>query len=206
MPTLRDQNRAGICRTEQGHYSRIPLGLVICIAIELFRASDELEVRFDQRGSVQDGHVWSFRLRSILIRRQDQTLSERIDFTGPTFVERNMGEFGAFLQDRWTLTKDFTIDAGLRLDKDNIAHRGNFSPRFAVMYRPFKDDRTILRGGIGVFFDRGLLSSKYFDFHDLDEEERPVHASLTGLLFRVSQPHRYQLRTDASIIDARAIH
>jgi hypothetical protein len=124
-----------------------------------------------------------FDFRSILIRRRDQTLSERIDFMGATSVNRNLGEFGAFFQDRWVVTKSLTFDTGIRLDRDNIAHRGNVSPRFSVMFRPFQDDRTIVRGGIGLFYDRGLLSSKYFDLHDLDEDDQPIGASLAGTLF-----------------------
>src|SRR6266403_91540 len=56
-----------------------------------------------------------FDFRSILIRRQDQTLSQRIDFAGPTSLNRPLGEIGAFVQDRWTVNKNLTVDAGLRL-------------------------------------------------------------------------------------------
>lgn len=116
----------------------------------------------------------AFDFRSILIRRRDQTLSQRIDFAGPTSVARSLSEFGSYLQDRWTIRKSFTVDLGIRLDHDTVADNFMASPRFAFMYLPFKDDRTIVRGGAGLFYDRGLLSSEYFDFAALDADDQPV--------------------------------
>ena len=67
-----------------------------------------------------------FSFRPILIRRGDQTLSQRIDFTGPTFIDRSLMEFGAFAQDRWVINRSLTVDAGLRLDRDSITSAINF--------------------------------------------------------------------------------
>jgi hypothetical protein len=131
-----------------------------------------------------------FSFRPILIRRGDQTLSQRIDFTGPTSIDRSLMEFGAFAQDRWVITKSLTLDAGLRLDRDSIASAANFSPRLAVMYLPFKDDRTIVRAGVGLFYARSLLSSRYFDFQNLDDNDQPIDRTLAGVLTPTRFPER----------------
>jgi hypothetical protein len=131
-----------------------------------------------------------FSFRPILIRRGDQTLSQRIDFTGPTSIDRSLMEFGAFAQDRWVIARSLTIDAGFRLDRDSIASAINFSPRLAVMYLPFKDDRTIVRAGIGLFYARSLLSSRYFDFQNLDDDDQPIDRTLAGVLAPTRFPER----------------
>jgi hypothetical protein len=115
--------------------------------------------------------IGAFTFQSILIRRSDQTLSERIDFTGPGFVSRSLDELGAFVQDRWVINKRLTVDAGLRFDHDTLALQKHVAPRVSFMYLPLKDDRTIIRGGIGVFYDRSPLSSGYFDLVNPDTDD-----------------------------------
>jgi len=133
----------------------------------------------------------SFDFRPILIRRRDETLSQRIDFIGPTSLDdRSLGEFGAFVQDRWVINKSLTIDAGLRLDRDTIAQSGNLSPRIAIMYLPFKDDRTVVRAGIGIFYDRSPMSSKYFEFEHLDDNDQPVNTPVLGAVPPTHFPRR----------------
>jgi hypothetical protein len=133
----------------------------------------------------------SFDFRPILIRRRDETLSQRIDFLGATSMDdRLLGEFGAFVQDRWVIKKSLTIDAGLRLDRDTIAQRGNLSPRLAVMYLPFKDDRTVVRAGIGIFYDRSPMSSKYFEVASLDDDDRSLNTPVLGTVPPTHFPRR----------------
>ena len=122
-----------------------------------------------------------FDFRPIEIRRSDQTLSQRIDFVAPTILDRSLGEFGGFVQDRWVINKSITLDSGLRLDRNSISKHGDLSPRFSVLYLPFKNDRTIIRSGIGLFFDRSPLSSKFFAPENLDDDDElpPSSAALT---------------------------
>ena len=133
----------------------------------------------------------TFDFKPILIRRRDESLSQRVDFIGPTSLDdRSLGEFGAFVQDRWVINKSLTIDAGLRLDRDTIARRVNLSPRLAVMYLPFKDDRTVVRAGIGIFYDRSPMSSKYFEFEQLDDNDQPVNTPVLGTFPPTHFPRR----------------
>jgi Carboxypeptidase regulatory-like domain len=103
-----------------------------------------------------------FRENSILIRRQDQTLAQRIDFGAPVRVSSSLREFTLFLQDRWVINQKLTIDAGLRLDRDGIARQNAIAPRLSFLYQPFKSYAAIFRGGVGLFYDRVPLSVGYF--------------------------------------------
>ena len=130
-----------------------------------------------------------FSFRPIVIRRRDQTVSQRIDFTGPTRMRRGLQEFGAFAQDRWVISKDLTVDSGLRFDRDSISHDSNVAPRLSFMYLPFKDDRTILRGGVGLFYDRSPMSARYFELQHLNDDDDLVDPSL-GVISPAGFPAR----------------
>jgi len=113
----------------------------------------------------------SFNFRPIIIRRRDQTISQRIDFAGPTFIDRPLTELSVFAQDRWAINRSVTIDAGVRFDRNSISDHNDLSPRFSILYLPFKDDRTVVRGGIGLFYDRSPMSSRYFELEHLSEDD-----------------------------------
>jgi hypothetical protein len=90
----------------------------------------------------------------IFIRRLDETLAQQIDFQSDLPLRYSYQETAAFVQDRWTVNPKLTLDYGFRFDRDGITGRNNFSPRFSVLYSPAKSGRTIIRGGIGIFYDR----------------------------------------------------
>ena len=130
-----------------------------------------------------------FNFRPVEIRRSDQTLSQRVDFLGPTSIDAPMAEFGGFAQDRWVINKSLTVDAGLRFDRNSISRHNNISPRLSILYHPFKDDRTTVRGGVGLFYDRSPLSSRYFEAGQLDDDDELVGSGL-GLTSHTHFPER----------------
>lgn len=100
--------------------------------------------------------------RPILIRRSNGTLAQRIDFTNASAFSRRAGELAAFVQDHWVVSPKLTIDAGMRYDRDGIVRQNNLAPRFSFLFLPFKSNRTIIRGGIGIFYDRAQFGVGYF--------------------------------------------
>ena len=114
-----------------------------------------------------------FHYNSIFIRRNNGTLTQRIDFTGPGAIALQVSELAGFVQDRWIAKRKLTIDAGLRFDRDGIARRNNLAPRLSLMLLPVKGSRTIIRGGIGLFYDRMPLAVGYFSSisRSLNDEE-----------------------------------
>ena len=111
-----------------------------------------------------------FRYQPILIRRADDTLAQRVDFDGNA-VSRSINEFGGFVQDRWVVNEKLTIDGGLRFDRDGIVRRSNIAPRLSFLYLPFKNERTIIRSGVGLFYDRTPISVGIFERENEGEGE-----------------------------------
>ena len=99
------------------------------------------------------------RYSSIFIRRLDGTLAQRIDFTNAAPLDYKYWETTAYVQDRWVVRPTLTFDYGLRFDWDGITERRNFAPRFSFLSQPFGNAGTILRGGVGIFYDRSLSSA-----------------------------------------------
>lgn len=102
------------------------------------------------------------RYNPIFIRRVNGTLAQRIDFSNVAPLDYQYGEAAVFLQDRWALNPKLTLDYGVRFDRDGVTKNNNFAPRFSFLYMPLKDQRTIIRGGIGIFYDRSLATAGLF--------------------------------------------
>jgi outer membrane receptor protein involved in Fe transport len=62
---------------------------------------------------------------------------------------------GLFVQDEYHPRKNLMFTVGLRYDWQNYFHDdNNFAPRFSFAYSPDKNQKTVIRGGAGVFYDR----------------------------------------------------
>jgi hypothetical protein len=65
---------------------------------------------------------------------------------------------GFFIQDEWRLRPNLVFSYGLRYENENIIKdRNNWGPRVSVAYDPFKDGKTVIRLGAGLFYNRALL-------------------------------------------------
>jgi hypothetical protein len=68
------------------------------------------------------------------------------------FLEKAIG---LFAQDEYHLRKNLMLSFGLRYDWQNYFHdNNNFAPRFAFAYAPGNSQKTVFRGGAGIFYDR----------------------------------------------------
>jgi hypothetical protein len=130
-----------------------------------------------------------FYFRPIEIRRPDLSLSQRIDFRGPTDIDRPLLELGSFLQDHWQINQSLTLDGGVRFDRNSISHQNEFSPRVSMLYRPFSNDRTIIRAGAGLFYARSALSTRYFEPENLNDNDEPVNPGV-GISSETNFPSR----------------
>ncbi|MBK9167973.1 MAG: TonB-dependent receptor [Bryobacterales bacterium] len=97
------------------------------------------------------------------------------DIGDPT-LKRRFNFFNLFVQDEYRVAPSFTLNFGLRYeailypDLDPEAplalsqtinrDLNNFAPRFGFAWSPFKDNKTVVRGGYGIYYDTpnlGLL-------------------------------------------------
>ena len=96
--------------------------------------------------------------RPVEIRRLDGTLAERTEFGGPSEQRVDGTEFAVFAQDRWRLNARVSFELGLRLDRDAVVERVNWSPRAGVAISLLPEGRGIFRGGFGKFVQRTPLN------------------------------------------------
>ncbi|MGQ9647489.1 MAG: TonB-dependent receptor [Thermodesulfobacteriota bacterium] len=74
---------------------------------------------------------------------------------GPSHFKFNEEVYGIYIQDDWKLAANFTLNVGVRYDYNSYApdDNDNIQPRFGFAYDPFNDGKTVLRGGIGWYYD-----------------------------------------------------
>jgi hypothetical protein len=64
---------------------------------------------------------------------------------------------GLYIQDSWKIASNFTLNYGLRYDVDSQykplnTYFKDFGPRISFAWDPFKDHKTVVRGGYGIFY------------------------------------------------------
>jgi hypothetical protein len=101
--------------------------------------------------------------KPVRILRKDGSGYQLIEFIGNGNLKRNNTESSVFIQDKFSVTKWLTFDFGLRFDRDSIGKENNFAPRFGFALLPFKDEKTVVRGGVGLFYDKIPLGIGVFN-------------------------------------------
>jgi hypothetical protein len=56
-----------------------------------------------------------------------------------------------------------SMKAGVGFVRDTVASESNIAPRLGVAYAPFADGRTVIRGGVGLFYDSVNLGVASFE-------------------------------------------
>ena len=104
--------------------------------------------------------------RPVEIRRLDGSLAERTVFGGRTEQDVSGVEFAIFAQDRWHVGSRVTFELGVRMDRDQIVEKVNWSPRAGVGISVLPEGRGILRGGYGNFVQRTPLNIGAFPSYE----------------------------------------
>jgi hypothetical protein len=97
-----------------------------------------------------------------------QTLNslQTASFGLPQFYQQGFGNpiynyprpyTAGFVQDQWAVSPHFTLNVGVRYELDAqygalATDKNNFAPRISFAWDPFKDHKTAIRAGYGVFY------------------------------------------------------
>lgn len=66
--------------------------------------------------------------------------------------------YGVFFNDQMRLGTSVTMSAGLRYERETaVSDNDNFGPRLGISWSPTKSNKTVIRFGTGIFFNRVLL-------------------------------------------------
>lgn len=107
------------------------------------------------------GQVMNYPLQ---VLREDQTLSSNITYAAALDSRAAVNDFALFAQDNWQIRPRLTMDLGVRIDHNSLsAEHVNIAPRVGFVFAPTEDNRTALRGGFGVFFDKIPINVAVFE-------------------------------------------
>jgi hypothetical protein len=78
-------------------------------------------------------------------------------FGNPTYPYYARPLTSVYGQDSWAITPTFTVNYGLRYELDSqylplTTYKKDFAPRVSFAWDPFRDHKTAIRGGYGIFY------------------------------------------------------
>jgi hypothetical protein len=100
--------------------------------------------------------------RPIKVLSADNGLVESISFTGGSPLSASTTEASAYASDQWTVNRRFAVNLGFRGTSQTVGSRFSPAPRISVVFNPDRQDKTIIRAGEGVFYDRISLLAPDF--------------------------------------------
>jgi len=116
------------------------------------------------------------------------------DYQNPERTKRRDAEIAAFAQDTWIVNEHWTIEAGVRLDRQSIIGQTNLAPRAGAALDPAADGKSKVYGNWGRFYD-----NVFTDFIEAQNTDGYVTRETLVL-----PPSTYQYNVVTQVIDYAA--
>lgn len=91
--------------------------------------------------------------QTVLVEDASGHVLRSIDYSGSGAFSLADFEPAVYAQDHWMVSRDFAVDLGLRAETQSLTYTTRFAPRAGFSWAPGSALRTVIRGGIGVFYD-----------------------------------------------------
>lgn len=121
--------------------------------------SHDLKFGLDVNSS---SNLLHYQARPVNVLRADGTLSRRIVFDAAQTIHAANRELVGFAQDRWSFGGRLAIDFGVRYEDQRVAEATVMAPRVGFAWTPSAAGSTVIRGGVGLFFDKVPLNIRSF--------------------------------------------
>jgi hypothetical protein len=134
-----------------------------------FRGDHLFKVGVDVLAATFTGASRSARVE---IHGLDGSLLERLTY-GPESAQDESGtDVAVFLQDRWRPLERVAVDIGMRFEGDGTIGHFNQSPRAGITWDVKGDGRSVIRAGLGTFWQRTPLTVPAFEKYEMPTVER----------------------------------
>src|SRR5262245_30652462 len=181
-PTIEEGNYFA---TQDRTSRRLELFNVYQFPNEKFRlGSHDIKVGFDLNSV---SNRMNFSARPVNIVRADSSRAERITFDAASQIRVSNREYTGFAQDRWMMRSNLSLDLGLRYENQQIASEQNWAPRAGFARSPVANDRTVIRGRIGLFYGKVPLNIRAFNHYPARVVTRTVADGVT-----IVERHRFK--------------
>jgi hypothetical protein len=148
---LFETTEGGFFNQQARRSSRFDLGETYQFAPHHFLGEHQWKAGLDYAYSQYSGRDL---FRPVEIDGVSESPIEKITFSGATSSRVDQHEAAAFVSDHWTPFSRFTTDLGARVDHDTVTDQTHVSPRGGFRLGLTSDDKTVLKGGAGIFYDR----------------------------------------------------
>jgi Carboxypeptidase regulatory-like domain/TonB dependent receptor/TonB-dependent Receptor Plug Domain len=157
-----DRNFGGWFDRQHRESRRYELLEVYSFAPRQWRGSHALKTGLNFSHTSFTGTDVSSPVRIIRSANHAGTTYQLIEYVSAGALKQSQTEYSVFVGDKWSANGRLTLDLGIRYDGDQIGKENNFAPRLGFVVLP-RSERTVVRGGVGLFYDKIPLNVGAFE-------------------------------------------